>query len=139
MKFEDCLNVDEIVDENLEVDESELITDKLELHIIDLKKFRKIKKPKGELADWLNLIIGNERGIIMASKKNEAIKKVNEENRILSKDKQMQEEYWFEQKERYAENTRISVATKKGIEIGREEGMEEGRKEGIEQGMKEGM
>ena len=43
-----------------------MITDKLELHIIDLKKFKKIKEPKGDLADWLNLIIGNERKIEIA-------------------------------------------------------------------------
>ena len=29
-----------------------------------------IKEPKGELADWLKLIIGDEEGIFMASKKN---------------------------------------------------------------------
>ena len=59
---------------------------------------RKIKEPKGELADWLKLIIGDEEGIYMASKKNEAIKKANEDNRILSLNTDMQDEYWYELK-----------------------------------------
>lgn len=92
------------------------------LHIIDLKKFREKKNPKGELADWLNLILGNEGEIEMASKKNERIAKVNEENKKLSSDKEMQELYWLEKKALYDENTRIGVA--------RQEGREEGRKEG---------
>jgi len=98
LKFEECTDPNEIVEDELNEAESEIITDKLELHIIDLKKFRKIKEPKGELADWLKLIIGDEEGIYMASKKNEAIKKADADNRILSLDKGMQDEYWYELK-----------------------------------------
>ena len=98
LKFEECTDPNKIVENELNEAESEIITDKLELHIIDLKKFRKIKEPKGELADWLKLIIGDEEGIYMASKKNEAIKKANVDNRILSLDKGMQDEYWYELK-----------------------------------------
>ena len=118
LKFDECTNPDEIVDEKIDDNISDNVTDKLELHIIDLNKFRKLTKPKGELAEWLNLIIGDERGIFMASKKNKTIKKVNEENKRLSLDKQMQEQYWYEQKMLYAHNTMISVATDKGKEIG---------------------
>ncbi len=118
LKFEDCIDENEIVEEIKE--ESEYVTDKIEIHIIDLRKFRKIKSPKGELADWINLIIGEEGEIEMAVKRNNTIAKVNEENRRLSADKKMQEQYWYEQKELYAENTRMSVA--------KEEGREEGKK-----------
>ena len=79
-------------EEELNEAESEILTDKLELHIIDLKKFKKLKEPKGELADWLKLLIGDEEGIFMASKKNEFIKKADEDNRILSLNKEMQED-----------------------------------------------
>ncbi len=113
LKFEECTDKDEIVDDIEDV-ESKVVTDKLELHIIDLKKFNKINHPKGELADWLNLIIGNEEEIEMCAKRNKVIKKVNEENKKLSVDKDMQEQYWYEEKTLYARNTEISVAEEEG-------------------------
>ena len=87
-----------------------------------------MKNPRGELADWLNLILGNERGIEMAVKKNKMIAKVDEENRKLSADKQMQEEYWYAQKNLYRENTNLDVARKEGIS----EGISIGNREAIE-------
>ncbi len=114
LKFEDCKNEEEIVVKCLEEKESELLTDKLEVHIIDLAKFRKMEKTKGELADWLNLILGNEGEIKMASERNEKIAKVNEENKKLSSNKEMQDYYWLEQMAIYDENTKISIATEKG-------------------------
>ena len=118
MKFEKCTDPNEIGEENISEEESKEIPDKLEVHIIDLQRFQKIKNPKGELADWLNLIIGNEGEIEMASQKNERIAKVNEENIRLSADKELQDMYWLEEMAIYDENTRISVATEKGIEQG---------------------
>ena len=113
LKFEECRDKDEIVDD-IEDIESKVVTVKLELHIIDLKKFNKINHPKGELADWLNLIIGNEEEIEMCAKRNKVIKRVNEENKKLSVDKDMQEQYWYEEKTLYARNTEISVAEEEG-------------------------
>ena len=129
LKFEKCTDSNEIVEDELNEAESEIITDKLELHIIDLKKFRKKKEPKGELADWLKLIIGDEEGIYMASKKNEAIKKANEDNRILSLDTQMQDEYWYEQKELYARKTELTAATEEGEKRGEKRGAKKAKKE----------
>ena len=114
LKFEKCTDPNEIGEENISEEESKEITDKLEVHIIDLQRFQKIKNPKGELADWLNLIIGNEGEIEMASQKNERIAKVNAENIRLSADKELQDMYWLEEMAIYDENTRISVATQKG-------------------------
>ena len=50
----------------------------------------------------------------MCAKRNKVIKKVNEENKKLSVDKDMQEQYWYEEKTLYARNTEISVAEEKG-------------------------
>ena len=133
LKFEECTDQNEIVENELNEAESEIITDKLELHIIDLKKFRKVKEPKGELADWLKLIIGDEEGIFMASKKNKAIKKANEDNRILSLDKDMQEDYWYDLKATLIRNTEISAATEEGEKRGEKRGKKIGRKETIEE------
>ena len=92
-------------------------------------------KAKGDLADWLNLIIGNERWIEMAVKRNKVIEKVDAENKRLSADKIMQEQYWYEKKALYAYNTDISVATEKGISIGEKIG----EKRGISIGEKRGI
>ncbi len=126
LKFEECKDKNEIVEDILK--ESELLTDKLEVHIIDLVKFRKMKEPKGELADWLNLILGNEEEITVASERNEKIAKVNEENKKLSSSQEMQELYWLKQKYIYDENTRISVATKKGEEARTKKGRRNGKR-----------
>lgn len=122
LNFEECTDENEIVEEILKGIESDKITDKLEIHIIDLEQFQKIKNPKGELADWLNLILGNEGAIEIASQKNERIAKANEENKRLSATEEMQDLYLSEQMAILDENTKISVATKKGIEIGEAQG-----------------
>ena len=59
----------------------------------------------------------------MCAKRNKVIKKVNEENKKLSADKDMLEQYWYEEKALYARNTEISVAEEKGKEEGRKEGI----------------
>ena len=65
----------------------------------------------------------------MASKTNKIIEKVDKENKRLSAEEVWQEEYWQEQKERYAENTRISVAKDEGEQIGIKKGEQIGKKE----------
>lgn len=87
---------------------------KFEVHTIDLVLFKKMENPQGELADWLNLIIGNEEEIEMAVKRNEKIAKANEDNKDLSATKEMQDIYWLEKMAEYDYNTNINVATKEG-------------------------
>jgi len=139
LNFEECIDENEIAEEILQGKESDKITDKLEVHIIDLERFQKIKNPKGELADWLNLILGNEGAIEIASQRNERIAKANEENKELSATEEMQNLYLSEQMAIYDENTRISVATKKGIEIGKAEGKAEEKLEVAKNLLKMGM
>ena len=101
------------------IEESDKLTDRFEVHTIDLVLFQKIENPQGELADWLNLIIGNEGEIEMAVKRNEKIAKANKDNKALSATKEMQDIYWLEKMAEYDYNTNINVATKEGIEIGK--------------------
>ena len=102
--------------------ESDKLTDRFEVHTIDLVLFKKMENPQGELADWLNLIIGNEEEIEMAVKRNEKIAKANEDNKDLSATKEMQDIYWLEKMAEYDYNTNINVATKEGFENGKIEG-----------------
>ena len=104
------------------IGESDKLTDRFEVHTIDLVLFKKIENPQGDLADWLNLIIGNEGEIEMAVKRNEKIAKANKDNKALSATKEMQDIYWLEKMAEYDYNTNINVATKEGFENGKIEG-----------------
>ena len=102
--------------------ESDKLTDRFEVHTIDLVLFKKMENPQRELVDWLNLIIGNEGEIEMTVKRNEKIAKANEDNKDLSATKEMQDIYWLEKMAEYDYNTNINVATKEGFENGKIEG-----------------
>ncbi len=67
-----------------------------------------MKNPKGELADWLNLILGNEGAIEMAIQRNADIARVNEENKELSEAEDWAQ--FLRDVAKYDENTRISYA-----------------------------
>ena len=57
VKFEENTNEEEIVDEEYLEKKDELVTEKLEMHIIDMKRYLRKREAKGELSDWLNLIL----------------------------------------------------------------------------------
>ena len=67
--------------------EQDLLTDRIEVHYIELKKFVK-KNPKmsSKLEQWLWLIIGEEEKVKMASEKNKTIEKVVEDLDEMSAD-----------------------------------------------------
>jgi predicted transposase/invertase (TIGR01784 family) len=111
-----------------------LVTDKIEYHIIDLKRFKQKKGAKGELADWINLILGKEDQIKMAEKKNKELKKANEQVKRMSQDEEAKELYRLIQKGRIEENTRISNAIEKGMIKGRAEGEAIGEQRGEARG-----
>ena len=104
------------------IEKSDKLTDRFEVHTIDLVLFKKMENPQRELVDWLNLIIGNEGEIEMTVKRNEKIAKANEDNKDLSATKEMQDIYWLEKMAEYDYNTNINVATKEGFENGKIEG-----------------
>ena len=67
--------------------EQDLLTDRIEVHYIELKKFVK-KNPKmsSKLEQWLWLIIGEEEKVKMAREKNKTIEKVVEDLDEMSAD-----------------------------------------------------
>ena len=79
-----------------------------------------MKNPKGELADWLNLILGNEGAIEMAIQRNADIARVNEENKELSEAEDWAQ--FLRDVARYDENTRkryeMEDVAKKMLNIG---------------------
>ena len=117
--------------------EQDLLTDRVEVHYIELKKFVK-KNPKmsSKLEQWLWLIIGEEEKVKMASEKNKTIEKVVEDLDEMSADQNerleayrrqlIEWDYEIEKEELKKE------AREEGLQEGREEGREEGKKEGIQ-------
>lgn len=97
-----------------------ILTDKLELHIIELDKIRKEEEnKKDELIDWLSFIINPESERVKEKmKKNKELKEAGEKLKKISEDEQMQQIAWWREKAILEENTNKKVSFNKGIEQG---------------------
>ena len=107
----------------------------LELHIIELPKFRK-KNPEvhTKLEQWLWIFEGSEEEMKKAGKMNKEIKKINKKLASMSLSDEERNNYEFRLKAIRDEADAIDYATDKGLEQGRAEG----EKLGVEKGEKLG-
>ena len=113
--------------------EQELLTDRIEIHYIELKKFiKKNSKMSSKLEQWLWLIVGEEEKVKMASEKNKTIEKVVEDLDEMSADENERLEAYKRQVNMLYDKIEKEEWKKEGREEGREEGLEEGRNEGIQ-------
>ena len=112
------------------------LTDKLEMHFIQLNKF--IKKGKKEenidLWNWLTFICNKDKeGVKMAIEENKEIKKAQEELEYLTGDEAVRRIAFLREKYERDYATNMSGARKEGIKEGIKEGLKEGeRKKAIE-------
>ena len=109
-----------------------ILTDAIEIVIIELPKFEKYKN-NTKLAEWVKFI-NNPRVINMENKE---IKKAKEVLDEISKDKH--ERYLAELREKYIMDQKAVEAAgfDKGLEQGIEQGIEQGKNQGIKQGEKQ--
>ena len=113
MKFED-------IEENKYVDmgykeEQELLTDKIEAHYIELRKFIKSKPGlSSKLEQWLWLIVGEEAKVKKASEENKTIEKVVEDLDEMSADENERLEAYKRKLAIIDYNTSIDLAHKEG-------------------------
>ena len=114
-------------------EEEEIASKYLEMHYIELPKFKK-KNPdtKEKLDQWLWLISGKEEKIKMAEKENEEVKKAVRTLEQISADPKEREMYDSIIQAEFLE----SIARQKMLDMGREEGEKKERKE-IARKMKE--
>ena len=114
-----------------------ILTDTMEIYIIELKKFKKFKDNSNykQLNSWIKFIESSEEEIDMSNKEIVKAKKVLEE---ISQDEH--ERYLAELREKYILDQKNIEATgyDKGLKQGKEEGIKEGIKKGREEGKKEG-
>ena len=105
-----------------------ILTDVMELYIIELPKFIKYKENrKNEMNSWLKFIENPE---VIKMDGNEELKKAKKELEKISNDKH--ERYLAELREKY-------ILDQKSIEsAGYNKGIKEGIKEGIKKGLKDG-
>ncbi|MCI8362544.1 MAG: Rpn family recombination-promoting nuclease/putative transposase, partial [Clostridia bacterium] len=112
-----------------------VLTDVLEIHFIELKKFiKEEKKPQNKKEEWLYFLDYTKKGMVeMLAKKNKVIEKAQEELQYLTGDAAIKRK--AELREKWIRDYKGSMeyAKQEGLRQGIEEGRKEGREEGIEQ------
>jgi predicted transposase/invertase (TIGR01784 family) len=114
-----------------------MLTDKLEVHFIDLAKFRHtITNVGDDLTAWLSFIDGSREEMVHMAKDNvEAIEQAHKLLEILEEDKDALRVYELRQK--YLMDSASEKAT--ALAEGHAEGLAEGRTKGLEEGLEEGL
>ena len=110
--------------------EDKYATNYLEVHTIELPKFKK-KNPDihTKLEQWLWLFIGGEEKVKKASKVNKEIEKINKKLASMSLSREERNNYEFRLKAIRDEISAIDYATKKGLQQGEQKEREEIAKE----------
>jgi len=132
-----------------DTEKDKVLTDVLEIHFIELKKFIKSERmPENKKEEWLYFLDYSKGGMVeMVTKKNKVIEKAQEELEYLTGDEAIKRkaelrDKWIRDYKNgmdCAKMTGIEEGLRQGLEEGMKQGLEEGRKRGIEQGMKEGI
>ena len=119
-------------------EEDRYMTKYLEVHIIELPKF-KIKNPKmhTKLEEWLWLFIGSDEKVSEASKKNKEIEKIKKKLASMSLSPEERNNYEYRLRAIRDEADAIEYKTKQAKEEGIREGLEQGISQGIEQGIEQ--
>ncbi len=95
----------------------EMLTDKLEIHIIELEKIEENNQESNDkLLDWLYFLINpDSRRVKKKMEENKELKEAKEKLDKITEDERMQQLAWWREKAIYEENTRINSSYKKGI------------------------
>lgn len=115
----------------IEEELKEAITDKIEIHFIEIPKFLNSKEEGNKkLRQWLYFLSNKRKGEIeMAVKENEKIAKAKEEYEYLTGDAEVQRLAYL--RERWERDHNSEIAWEK--DKSKREGVEEGKKEGIKE------
>ena len=95
----------------------EILTDKLEIHIIELEKIEeRSQESNDKLLDWLYFLINpDSRRVKEKMEENKELKEAKEKLDKITEDERMQQLAWWREKAIYEENTRINSSYKRGI------------------------
>ena len=123
-----------------DTEKDKILTDVLEIHFIELKKFiKEEKRPENKKEEWLYFLDYTKTGVVeMLAKKNKVIEKAQEELQYLTGDAAIKRKAELREKWIMDYKGSMEYAKQEGLRQGREEGMKQGREEGREQGREEG-
>ncbi len=112
-----------------------ILTDKLEIVIIELKKIKGKERVEGQLLDWLFFLDSpNSERVKEKMKENKELKEASEKLQTMSKEEYMERMAWFREKAILDYNSGMSSALRRGRQEGRKEGRQQGRQEGRKEG-----
>ena len=115
-----------------------LLTNKVELHYIQLPKFKeKCKRISSKLEEWLTFIVNDSLEEISMIN-NEYVKKAEKELEYLNSDEEEKELARLREKAIRDEAAAMAGAIRRGREEGKAEGLAEGKAEGKAEGLEEG-
>lgn len=122
-----------------EIDLNEIMTNEMELHVIELPKFLKTKSGGSKkLRQWLDFIANKRKEEIeMAVKENKMIAKAQQEYEYLTGDAAVQRLAFLREKWESDHNSDIAWNRKQAKEDGIKQGKKEGKKEGRKEGKQE--
>ena len=111
---------------------NKLLTEKVEIHFIQLPKFIKEKRgSETKIEQWMQFISQVNQGEVeRAMKKNKEVKKAVEQYKVLTGDEYERRLAFLRDKAVRDEQSAIAGAKEEGFKEGKEEGKEEGFKEG---------
>ena len=101
-----------------------LLTDLLEIHIIEIPKAKRLlkKEPKNKIIQWMAFLDNpNEMEVLEMAKQNKGIKKAMEKLKEISKDDKLRRIAELREKAILDERSAINYATEKGREEGKKE------------------
>ena len=100
----------------------EMLTDKLEIHIIELEKIEENNQESNDkLLDWLYFLINpDSRRVKEKMEENKELKEAKEKLDKITEDARMQQLAWWREKAIYEENTMLSSSYRKGRKEGEE-------------------
>ena len=118
-----------------------ILTDKIEIHFIQIPKFKKQRKDmKTKLDMWMDFISQiDEKEVKNAMSKNKEIKKAQEEYEYLTGDEEERRIAFLREKAIRDENSIFDAGKDIGFKSGEEHGIKKGKKEGIEIGKEQGI
>jgi len=96
------------------------LTDKLEIHIIELEKIEENNQESNDkLLDWLYFLINpNSRRVKEKMEENKELKEAKEKLDKITEDARMQQLAWWREKAIYEENTMLNSSFRKGKKDG---------------------
>ncbi len=107
-----------------------ILTDKLEIVIIELKKIKGKERVEGQLLDWLFFLDSpNSERVKEKMKENKALREASEKLQTMSEEDYMERIAWLREKAILDYNSGMSSARRKGMQEGERKGRKEGRKE----------